>query len=236
MGRRRRGRGAATLLVILGFVTTFGGTFAAGFLSGRHWERVSVLAGLVKPQAAKDGDRAARDRVVAGRPSNSPPVPPLTFYQELTAPLAAPPPRPQKSDAKTPKEPRAPKVDANADPVKRLTARPPKAEVRAEPKADARVETAQKVRSDTRSEKVPASATSRPFTVQVAAYAGRAQAETLAQQLASRGFAADIAEATTPAGVRYRVRVGAYATKDAAREAVTRLAAETRLGGFIAAR
>jgi cell division septation protein DedD len=188
----------STLLVLVGLLAVLGGTFGAGFLSGRHWERVRVLIGLVKPQAP----HAERARV-PGRAAD-PVAPALTFYQDLTAPLASPAPRHGKTD----------------------TARKPEGAVRGEPGG---------VRPEApRAVKEPPSPAG--YTVQVAAYATRAQADGLVARLASQGFPADVSEATTSAGIRYRVRVGHYPTRDAARDAAARLATETRLGGFVAGR
>ena len=189
----------STLLVILGLVAVLGGTFTAGFLSGRHWERVRVLAGLVKPQAP-EADRA---RVPAR--AADPVVPALTFYQDLTAPLASPPPRAAKADAARPKSEAVVRAESTAKPESpRAVKEPPRSET--------------------------------GYTVQVAAYTTRAQADGLVARLASHGFTADVSETSTSAGVRYRVRVGSYPTKDAARDAAARLATETRLGGFVAGR
>ena len=198
MARRAQRRGVSTLLVIVGVLAIVGGTFAAGFLAGRHWERVRVVTGLVKPQASEP----ERPRLPA-RQAN-PAVPALTFYQELTAPLAAPPPRSAKSDPARPRS-ESPRSEPPAKPE-------PGAAAREAPRSDA------------------------GYTVQVAAYASRAQADGLVSRLASHGFKADVSETTTASGVRYRVRVGTYPTRDSARDAAARLATETRLGGFVAAR
>lgn len=128
MARRKQNHRFGTLFVIIGLVAILGTTFAAGFLSGRHWERVRVVAGLVKPQAGKE---PARERAGALRPSERPPMPSMTFYQELTAPLAAPPPQPVKAPAPKTEpavrpeapaaKPAAPRGDATAKPETRYT-------------------------------------------------------------------------------------------------------------------
>ena len=248
MARRKRSGGIGTLFVILGIVGIIGGTFTAGFLAGRHWERVRVVAGLVKPQAGKE---PARERAGAARPE-PPPLPALTFYQELTAPLASPPPRPAKSDAKSPKAEPATKPDASrVDPpvkpeqVVKLEPSATKPEPPAPkvvpappaPKADPAPAKADPPKPVATPEPAPAPADARrSYTVQVAAYATRAQAEALAERLTARGFSADVSETTAPAGVRYRVRVGTYPTKEAAHDLATRLAADVRLSGFVTVR
>jgi cell division septation protein DedD len=217
---RRNGRPLGTLFVIVGIVAILGTTFASGFLSGLHWERVRVVAGLVKPQAGKE---PTRERAGALRPGQSPPMPSMTFYQELTAPLASPAPRPVKtpaSKAEPAVKPDAPRGDA---PTTSDSSAPPAA------KPETVKSPAPAIASASASE-------SARYTVQVAAYAAREQANALAARLAARGFPGDITEASTPGGVRYRVRVGTYATKDAARNLIARLSTDAGLSGFVTVR
>jgi cell division protein FtsN len=213
MAHRKQGRRFGTLLVIIGIVAILGTTFGAGFLSGRHWERVRVVAGLVKPQAGKE---PARERAGALRPPERPPMPSMTFYQELTAPLASPPPRPAK--APEPKPQPAVKPDAPLGDATAKAELPAKHVAKVEPTA-ARPE-----------------ASLARYTVQVAAYAAREQADTLVARLAARGFQGDVSETATPGGVRYRVRVGTYATKDAAKDVIARLSTDAGLSGFVTVR
>lgn len=117
-GSRRGHEGGrlASSLVVLGFFAVLGGVFALGVLAGRHWDRVPYLGGPAAAKVARGADRpAARRGGETGQPDMSPrgAEPPLTFYQELTAPLASSPPprapkpgRPEKTVAK-PAEPRA---------------------------------------------------------------------------------------------------------------------------------
>jgi cell division protein FtsN len=70
--------------------------------------------------------------------------------------------------------------------------------------------------------------------VQVAAYNVKPLAEALRTTLAAAGHEARVVEAD--GGVRYRVQVGDYPTKDVAREAAARLAAERSLPTFVTTR
>jgi cell division septation protein DedD len=213
---------------MLGVVAVIGGTFMAGFLAGRHWERVRVVAGLVKPQS---GQEPARERAGA---IAQPTVPSLTFYQELTAPLASPPPRATKGDARPAKAEPAKTDTPRAEAPKPEVPKPEIAKAVA-PKAEApRVESPKPEPGG--ADPPPRAQASGSYTVQVAAYATRAQADVLAGRLFARGFAADVSEITTQTGVRYRVRVGTYPTKEAARDALGRLSADVHLGGFVTAR
>jgi cell division protein FtsN len=81
----------------------------------------------------------------------------------------------------------------------------------------------------------PADASGR-FTVQVAAFNVRTPAETLRTTLASAGHDARLVEAATPGGVRYRVQVGTFVTRQAAQDAATRLTAERALPTFVTTR
>jgi cell division septation protein DedD len=227
MAKRNHGRRFGTLFVIIGVVAILGTTFAAGFLSGRHWERVRVVAGLVKPQAGKE---PTRERAGALRPAEPPPMPSMTFYQELTAPLASPPPRPVKSPApkaQTPAKEEAPRADvaAKADlPAKQVA------------KLDAAPAKSETVKPSTAATSADTAGRSSGYTVQVAAYATREQADALVARLGTRGFHADVSETTTPGGVRYRVRVGTYATKEAAKDVIARLSTDSGLSGFVTVR
>jgi cell division protein FtsN len=213
MARRDGGR-VSTLLVLLGIAGVLGGTFSAGFFAGRYWSRVSVMTGLVRPQAGDPAERDAtgRDRQpgrATGRPTPGTDMPALTFYQELTAPLGSPPPRPP--------EPQRP-----ADTAARMPAVPAASVSTTMPGA--------------KSAAAPGTSAPRSFTVQVGAYGTRGQADALARRLATRGLPASVSEATTDRGVRYRVRVGSYPSREAARDAATRVGADWHLATFVAPR
>jgi cell division protein FtsN len=216
----RSGGLVGSLLVIVGALAVLGVAFGVGVATGRRWLRLDTLGRWTRSDALVDpaGTRSARP----GRsPQSSAPAsrsespPSLTFYRELTAPLA-PPSRSARADsAKLPK-----------------TAKPASGEAR--PKPDRPLGGA----GEGRTGETPGGvADPEPtFTVQVAAYRTRSQAEAFRETLAARGLDADVTAATTPDGTRYRVRVGNYRTKAAAQDAALRLAADTRLGVFVATR
>src|SRR5215467_5672335 len=143
-GRRAPSR-LASMLFVVGCLGVLGATFMAGVTAGRFWPRQSST-----PSAAVAKDSApARGADKTVRPTE--PAPALTFYQDLTAPLTAPPP-----PAKPPKPGRAEKSDRidRAEPA-------PKPERTALPETSA----------------PPAS--SGAFTIQVGAYKAREPAEAL---------------------------------------------------------
>ena len=80
----------------------------------------------------------------------------------------------------------------------------------------------------------PAAEAGTRFTVQVAASNVKPLAEALRTTLAAAGHEARVVEAD--GGVRYRVQVGDYPTKELAREAAARLAAERSLPTFVTTR
>jgi DedD protein len=192
---RRQGRGSrtGTVLVLVGIAGVLGATFVAGIWTGRHWP---LLTGQAPPAESAPARRGPGER------PRQADLPALTFYQELTAPLTAPPPPPKPA----------------------RPARPP------EPKRDA-----EKIESGTTETGAPAAAGG-AFTVQVGAYNARGPAETLRATLAAAGHDARVVEAETPAGVRYRVQVGVFPSREAARETAARLAADRSLPAFVTAR
>lgn len=74
------------------------------------------------------------------------------------------------------------------------------------------------------------------FTVQVGAYKAAGPAEALRGTLASAGWDTRVVAAEVTEGVRYRVQVGSYPTRDAARAAAARLGAERSLPTLVTAR
>ncbi len=97
MSRRRAQEPSqvGSMLVGLGFVTILGVAFVAGVVAGRHWPRLLPSLGAGSP---RDVAVPAPDTAAGRPPAGTPPA--LTFYQELTAPLTAPPPaRPRPAPA-----------------------------------------------------------------------------------------------------------------------------------------
>jgi len=224
-GARRSPRGrAGTFLVLVGIVGILTTTFVAGVWTGRNW---GVVLGGVKPE--RPGE-PAKGRASAERPRPAGTLPPLTFYHELTAPLTAPPPLPKATRPRPPdllkREPAAEvKRDAAADPA-------PHADPALHAETPAR-EPPPASEAATRPEAPTAGAS---FTVQVAAYNARPPADALRAMLSAAGHDARVIEAPTPGGVRYRVQVGAFATRQAAQDIAARLTAERSLPTFVTSR
>jgi len=170
-----------------------------GVTAGRFWGRAPSAPSTT---AAKES-APARGADRAARPTE--PTPALTFYQDLTAPLTAPPParaaKPGRVE-KSEKPDTAPKPERAAPPDASLPAPSPGA-----------------------------------FTIQVGAYKAREPAEALRARLAAVGHDAYVAEIDASGSVRYRVRVGSFATREAAQLAADKIVAgERKLSAFVTAR
>jgi cell division protein FtsN len=199
-GRRGTSR-TGTFLVLVGIVGVLTATFVAGLWTGRNWP---VIVGEPRSPAATEAP-VAKPRPAPDRPRPAEPLPALTFYQDLKAPLTAPPPPPK------PARPRPPEPKREEPP--KVGAAPP---ARPEPTLP------------------PAAESGARFTVQVAAYNAKPLAEALRTTLAAAGHDARVVE--SEAGVRYRVQVGTFPTREAARQAAARLAAERAQPAFVTTR
>jgi cell division protein FtsN len=209
-GRQRNSR-TGTFLVLAGIVGVLGVTFIAGVWTGHNWP---VLTGTPRSPVAADPAPGRKTTAVAERPRGADTLPALTFYHELTAPLTAPPPVPKPAKTARPPEPKReePVRTESPSPVTAAPAPAPRAEL--PPPADSGAR----------------------FTLQVAAYKARPPAETLRTSLAAAGHEARVVEAEPGKGVRYRVQVGTFPSREAAREAAARLAAERSLSAFVTTR
>ena len=184
------------LLVLIGFLTIIAVTFGAGVYAGRIWMARSVVkVAHVEPETP---------RRILGRGAKSPEAPPpqLTFYRELTAPLTAPPPPPKPAKA--------------APPL--VTTPPVSAAVSQRPGEQADMLAAPTTPRT-------AATTAPRFTVQVASYRMRPQAEALRESLASAGHDARVVEADANGPV-FRVQVGEFPSREAARALAARLTGE----------
>jgi cell division protein FtsN len=201
-GRQRGSRRTGTFLALVGIVGVLSATFIAGLWTGRNWP---VIVGNPRPSVAAEPP-PAKGRATVERSRPAEPLPALTFYQDLKAPLTAPPPPPRPAKA----------------------VRPPDLKREMPERTDAG--------SATRPESAPIGDPGARFTVQVAAYNVKPLAEALRTALAAAGHDARVVEGDQGGGVRYRVQVGAFPTREAAREAAARLAAERSLSTFVTTR
>jgi cell division protein FtsN len=205
------------MLLLVGLAAVLGAAFLAGMTVGRQWPDVLPLFGGAVRHGADAGSREARARPAAERPKPAERAPVLTFYQELTAPLPSPPPKPK------PERVAAAKPGGGATQVS-APAGPTTTAGHYEP-----------IITDTGPSASSGTAAEKPYTVQVGAFAARGQADALAATLTAAGFDAYVAEMDSVSGLRYRVRVGAFPTRDAALPTVHRLA-ERRFATYVTVR
>ena len=239
----KRSGGAAGLFVLIGILTILGVTFAAGTYAGRIWATRPQIVAADSP-AEREPARRGSDTRTSRLPE---PAPRLTFYQELTAPLTAPPPPPKPAKTSPPPlvttgtpparpamperavttalDTRAPDTrasDTRASSTKARDARALDTSVAGDGATTAlnRPPTAQAGLA------APATTASR-FTIQVAAYRQRSPADALRATLAAGGHDARVVEHDAANGVRFRVQIGDFASRDAAREAAARFSGPT---------
>lgn len=207
-----------SFLVLVGCLGVLGVVFGAGLFVGRGNLRprsggAPAAAHAGRESSARRGEPRAPDRA-----SRDPiPSPVLTFYQDLTAPLTAPPPPPPRPRGAKPAGEHGERSGADGG----------HAEKRA---------TGAAVTDKTPAEIFAGAAGTAKFTVQVGAFNERAQAERLRATLAAAGQDAYIAEREAAGVSRFRVRVGTYASREEAQAAAQRLAAERHVGTYVTAR
>jgi cell division protein FtsN len=166
------------------------------FGAGVYAGRIWMASSTVKIARVTEADTGRRAPSRGARLPETP-SPQLTFYHELTAPLTAPPPPPKPAKAVPPLATRSstPKPGEQADMIAATTT------------------------------PLTGATTLSRFTVQVAAYRVRPQAEALRESLASAGHDARVVEADAHGPV-YRVQVGEFPTREAARALAARLSGE----------
>jgi len=222
-GRSRRGGSRiATALFLVGCLGVLGLTFALGVVTGRSWPRSSTPITVVA-KGAKE----------LSRPSE--PAPALTFYQELTAPLSSPPPpaksKPPRVEPQRLETPRADAVRADTP-----RAEAPRAEKSDKPGAASQADAVTAAAPATPPGPAKAAPGQTTFTVQVAAYKAREPADALRAKLAASGYEAFVVQVDTPGSARYRVRVGAFSTRESAQQVAERIVGERSLPAFVTSR
>jgi cell division protein FtsN len=242
MGGRSRARGGPGRLrwVALGgaAIVILGLTFGLGLLVGRQWGRHTPPAVTGEPtRKSAAGPRRGglseptTDRAAARQEK-------LTFYQTLTAPLVGAIPLSGKTEA-------APKHDAAAKPRPKSGASPERGQERAPPREDEpslpsrAAAGASNLERPTREGQAPEAnaEASGEWVVQVGVFKNSQQAERIRKQLADAGLAARVAPITADDGqLRYRVRVGAFKSKDEALKTAERIRSDRSLPTFVTAR
>jgi cell division protein FtsN len=173
-------------------------------------------------EAGRAGDLEALDRAPARAPAHPEP---LTFHDRLTKESPAQPPPPPEAPAKL-----VAAAPAAAEPLAPEPSTPAPASVPTPAPATLASATPAAARP---APAVPApTPATKPWTVQLAAAADRAEADRLAGKFASLN--ARVEEATVPGKGRfYRVRVGSFETKEAAQRYLRDVGRETGAKGIV---
>jgi cell division septation protein DedD len=236
--------------VVFGLIT--GLVFAGGVLVGREMSRGKKTAKVeVVPESRGDGEALrpeAPTKTAATRAEEK-----VTFYRTLTAPTTDLPQvgKPAIEERLISREDPTPSAQADPAPeAPKIVPEPPRAAP--ERRASKAAEPAAAPRA-VRAAKVPASPPTSParpapaqlagpgpgadgeaWTVQVSAFRSRALAEELRSRLAARGFDAHVFPSLTEDGrPRYRVRVGAYASRGDAERVAAELRSERGLNPLV---
>jgi cell division septation protein DedD len=219
-------------IVVLGAVFVLGVLVGKKLAGGPRADRsTDLLSSLDQKSAALERARSA---------------PPLTFQEELTADGGtARPAAPLKAVAEKklepparPAEPTVRSPEPKAEPPKAVAERKP--ETALKPADGGSVAT----RTTPAAPPAPAKAASKPpegtagsgaFTLQLGASQNREDAERMVSRLREKGYAPYIVAATVPGkGTFYRVRMGSFATREAADRYLEDFKRETKSEAFVA--
>jgi cell division septation protein DedD len=241
-------------LVVIGvvFALITGLVFAGGVLVGRETARAKKAARVeVVPESRGDGEALRPElptKTAATRAEEK-----VTFYRTLTAPTTDLPQvgKPAIEERLITKEDPAPSAQADPAPESpKIAPEPPRTPP--ERRVAKAMEPAASPRA-VRAAKAPAASSARPgpaqlagpapgapgadgdaWTVQVSAFRSRALAEELRSRLAARGFDAHVFPSLTEDGrPRYRVRIGAYASRGDAERVAAELRSERGLNPLV---
>jgi len=227
-------------LLVAGIVVV-GAVFVLGVVVGKK------LAGSQRTDRAPDLLSALDQKSAALERARA--APPLTFQEELvadggTAQRPAPRAEPPKASAKAPEakaeppklaaekkpEPTAKPAEAKGDPPKTAEK---KVEVAAKPADGGTVAT--RAAPPASAGRAEGAAPAGPWTLQIGASQNREDAERIASRLREKGYAPYIVTAEVPGkGTYYRVRMGSFATREAAGRYLEDFRRETKSEAFVA--
>jgi cell division septation protein DedD len=214
-------------ILLISAVAIAGVTFAVGYLSkGKQTTEKAPTA--AKPNADTPAAPGAitqkldTDAILKEREIEKSAAPGAQFtFQKTLMKDAAPAKESPPAVKPAPQEPTA---------VKPAPAEPAKTENKG-PQATAPKE---KPRHDTQPATAKSTATpGKVFTIQVASFSAKADADKLVARLESRRFIANIQEFKDKADIWYRVRVGAYKTEQAANRDLAKVKAEGAPRAFV---
>ncbi len=203
---------------VIGSLIVLGVVFALGVMVGKQLASdAAPVAQALDPLAAIDAqEKALADAAIEEAAAQKEAAEALTFAQELTRPKAVDPViEPTKGAA--PAEPTREERVAKAEP----------AAAPEEPKSKGGLAAA--------FERVAAKPSgSGSLTVQIASLPSRGDADKLVDKLAAKGFDAYVVAADIPGkGQYFRVKVGAFETRDEANQALAELKEKTSMAGIV---
>jgi cell division protein FtsN len=229
-------------ILLISAVAIAGVTFAIGFLSkGKETSQAPAIA--LKPDVDTpaspggvtqklDTDAILKEREIG---KSAVPVGQFTFQKTLmqdTGPAKEPAPAVQAPPAEPPKVEKKEPQGAPAD--KKPAEQKIAGKKQAQEKKPAGPAPKENPRHDTQPATAKPSATpGKMFTLQVASFSAKTDAEKLVAQLAARRFMANIQEFKDKGATWYRVRVGVYKTEQAAIRDLGRLKADGTTKAFV---
>ena len=207
-------------IVVLGAVFVLGVLVGKKLAAGQRPDRTQdLLSALDQKSAALERARTA---------------PALTFQEELTADAGRASAPAAKAQDKKPEAPKVPEVKAEA----------PKTVADKKPEAPAKPADAGAIAAKSTPTAIPPAAAKAstdttvptgPFTLQLGASQNRDDAERMVSRLREKGYAPYIVTADVPGkGTFYRVRMGSFATKEAAGRYLEDFRRETKTEAFVA--
>ena len=224
--RVKGGPGGAQWLALGGIaVVALVLAFALGILVGRQSARPAPPAQAAAEPLKRPAPPPRRSGLVDRAPERPPLEGKLTFYQTLTAPLAAQP----ASTKIGPETPKPRPVAASADPGPAGVPSPGGLARQDKPGVPAReAPPVQRIAADGRRG---------DWAVQAGAFKDRGQAEGVRRQLAAAGFDAYLLAVPAEGGeLRFKVRVGSFKTRDEAVRTADRVRQERSLTAFVTPR
>ncbi|MCA2980153.1 MAG: SPOR domain-containing protein [Myxococcaceae bacterium] len=231
-------------------IVVLGGVFVLGVVVGK--KLANETQKLTQPQdILSTVDRKTEALALAEKQPA-----PLTFQEELTrkpadVPVEPPkPPAPKPAEVKRPESAAEPEAAPSPSGREAVAAAEPKPEPRPPPEGEPRLpETPRAEPVTTRTndagalkeafgkiarQEPVAPTTDGAWTVQLSAYQDKAEADRFAAGLRDKGYAPFIVEAQVPGkGVWYRVRLGRFASKEAASSYLGDFKRETSISGIV---
>lgn len=228
--RVKGGPGGAQWLALGGIaVVALVLAFALGILVGRQSARPAPPAQAAAEPLKRPAPPPRRSGLVDRAPERPPLEGKLTFYQTLTAPLAAQPASTKMDVAAKPETPKPRPVAAGADPGPAGVPSPGGLARQDKPGVPGReAPPVQRIAADGRRG---------DWAVQAGAFKDRGQAEGVRRQLAAAGFDAYLLAVPAEGGeLRFKVRVGSFKTRDEAVRTADRVRQERSLTAFVTPR